>query len=90
MSMHKADVCERKAELVAVMDELNAAICALRQVTESLVERISPLSRPGSTAEGARNVPESCTSVTQDLRVEISALHFITDTLNSACARVEI
>ena len=90
MSMPKADVGERKSELVAVMDELNSAICALRQVTDSLVDRISPLSRPGSMVEGGRDMPESCTSVTQALRLEISDLHFITDVLNSAYARVEI
>ena len=90
MSMPKANVVERQPELAVVMGELHAAVCALRQATESLVERISPLSRPGSTAEGARNVPESCTPVTQALRLYISDLHFITDNLNSAYARVEI
>ena len=90
MSMPKMDVGERQPELAVVMDELHAAVCALRQATESLVERISPLSRPGGTIEGARDMPESSTAVTQALRLEISDLHFITDILNSAYARVEI
>ena len=90
MSIHKADVVERQPELAVVMDELNVAICALRQATESLVERISPLSRPVTPSDGARNVPEGSTAVTQALRLEISDLHFITDVLNSAYARVEI
>ena len=90
MSTPKMNVSERQLELAVVMDELNVAICALRQATESLVERISPLSRPVTPVDGARDMPESCTPVTQALRVEISDLHFITDVLNSAYARVEI
>ena len=90
MSIHKADVVERQPELAVVMDELNVAICALRQATESLVERISPLSRPGNMVEGGRDVPESSTAVTQALRLYINDLYFITDILNSAYARVEI
>lgn len=90
MSMPKADVGERQPELAVVMGELHAAVCALRQATESLVERISPLSRPEPPVEGARDMPESSTAVTQALRLEISDLHFITDVLNSAYARVEI
>ena len=90
MSMLKANVSERQPELAVVMDELNAAVCALRQVTESLVERISPVSRPGGTIEGGRNMPESSTAVTQALRLYINDLYFITDNLHSAYARVEI
>lgn len=90
MSMPIANMSERQPELAVVMDELRAAICALRQVTESLVERISPLSRTDITPDSARVVHESCTLVTQALRVEISDLHSITDILNSAYARVEI
>ena len=90
MSMPKANVSERQPELAVVMGELHAAVCALRQATVSLVVRISPLSRPGSTAKGARDMPESSTAVTQALRLEISDLHFITDVLNSAYVRVEI
>jgi len=90
MSMPKATVSERQPELAVVMDELSAAVCALRQATESLVERISPLSRPGSMVEGGRDMPESCTPVTKGLRLYINDLYFITDILNSAYARVEI
>lgn len=92
MSIHKADVGERQSELVVVMGELHAAICSLRQATDLLVERIRPLSRTDSAQDSGRNVPvpESCTPVTQALRLEISDLHFITDVLNSAYARVEI
>ena len=90
MSMPKANVVERQPELAVVMGELHAAICTLRQAAESLVERISPLSRPVTPVDGARDMPESSTAVTQGLRLEISDLHFITDVLNSAYARVEI
>jgi len=90
MSMPKMDVGERQPELAVVMGELHAAVCALRQATESLVERISPLSRPVPPVDGGRDMPESSTAVTQALRLEISDLHFITDILNSAYARVEI
>lgn len=90
MSIPRIDAAERKTELSVVMDELHTAISALRQATDSLVERISPLSRPGNPVATGSEMPESSTAVTQALRVEISDLHFITDTLNSAYMRVEI
>lgn len=90
MSMPKTDVGERKSELVAAIDELDTAISGLRQATDALVERISPLCRTDNPADVGRNVPDSCTQVTQGLRVRISELHIITDILNSAYTRVEI
>ena len=91
MSMPNMDAAAaRKPELAEVMGELHAAVCALRQATDLLVERISPLSRPANPVATGSEMPESCTAVTQDLRVEISDLHYITDLIYSAYMRVEI